>query len=155
MCDGKYVLNNRQNQSPLAGEALALMGDRVVIATKFGFDIDLHSKERCGLNSRPEQIKQVAEASLKRPRLNRIDLYFQRRVDLNIPIEDVAGAMKELVAEGKIRHFGLSEAAAQTIHRAHTVQPIGAVQSEYSLWVRDLEAEVLSICEERGIGFVP
>src|SRR5208337_1352873 len=129
--------------------------DRVVIATKFGFDIDPTTSERKGFNSRPEHIKQVAEASLKRLRTDVIDLFYQHRVDPNVPIEDVAGAVKDLIAEGKVKHFGLSEAGAQTIRRAHAVQPVAAVQSEYSLWARDPEAEVLPACEELGIGFVP
>lgn len=139
----------------LVGEALAPLRDQVVIATKFGHDIDPKTKERRGLNSRPEHIKQVAEASLKRLRTEVIDLFYQHRVDPNVPIEDVAGAVKDLIAEGKVKHFGLSEAAANTIRRAHAVLPVTAVQSEYSLWARDPEAEVLPTCEELGIGFVP
>lgn len=140
----------------LVGEALAPFRDRVVIATKFGFDIDPNTGSRSGgLNSRPEHIKAVAEASLKRLRTDRIDLFYQHRVDPDVPIEDVAGAVKDLIQEGKVKHFGLSEAAAQTIRRAHAVQPVTAVQSEYSLWTRDPEAEVLPTCEELGIGFVP
>jgi aryl-alcohol dehydrogenase-like predicted oxidoreductase len=139
----------------LVGEALAPLRDQVVIATKFAFDIDPKTKERRGLNSRPEHIKQVAEASLKRLRTEVIDLFYQHRVDPNVPIEDVAGAVKDLIAEGKVKHFGLSEAAANTIRRAHAVLPVAAVQSEYSLWARDPEAEVLPTCEELGIGFVP
>lgn len=135
----------------LAGEALAPFRDKVVIATKFGFDLAAFPK----LNSRPEHIKQVAEASLKRLRTDRIDLFYQHRVDPNVPIEDVAGAVKELIQEGKVKHFGLSEAGAKTIRRAHAVQPVTAVQSEYSLWTRDPEAEVLPTVEELGIGFVP
>ena len=133
------------------GEALAPFRDKVVIATKFGFDLAAFP----GLNSRPEHIKQVAEASLKRLKTDVIDLFYQHRVDPNVPIEDVAGAVKELIQEGKVKHFGLSEAGAQTIRRAHAVQPVTAVQSEYSLWTRDPEAEVLPTVEELGIGFVP
>jgi aryl-alcohol dehydrogenase-like predicted oxidoreductase len=130
--------------------------DQVVIATKFGWDIDPNTGARSGgLNSRPEHIKQVADASLKRLRTDVIDLFYQHRVDPNVPIEDVAGAVKDLIQEGKVKHFGLSEASAQSIRRAHAVQPVTAVQSEYSLWTRDPEAEVLPVCEELGIGFVP
>ena len=139
----------------LVGEGLAPVRDQVIIATKFGFDIDPTTSERKGFNSRPEHIKQVAEASLKRLRTDVIDLFYQHRVDPNVPIEDVAGAVKDLIAEGKVKHFGLSEAGAQTIRRAHAVQRVAAVQSEYSLWARDPEAEVLPACEELGIGFVP
>jgi len=141
----------------LLGEALAPLRERVVIATKFGFDIDPESGQRrtSGLNSRPEHIKQVAEASLKRLRTDTIDLFYQHRVDPDVPIEDVAGAVKELIEQGKVKHFGLSEAAAQTIRRAHAVQPVTAVQSEYSLWTRDPEVEVLPTLAELGIGFVP
>jgi len=140
----------------LVGEALVPLRDQVVIATKFGFDIDPETgQRRGGFNSRPEHIKQVAEASLKRLRTNVIDLFYQHRVDPNVPIEDVAGAVKELIQEGKVRHLGLSEASAETIRRAHAVQPVTAVQSEYSLWARDPEAEVLPTCEALGIGFVP
>lgn len=138
----------------LVGAALAPFRDRVVIATKFGFKFGPNG-ERLGLDSRPEHLKQVAEASLKRLKTNVIDLFYQHRVDPNVPIEDVAGAVKDLIAEGKVKHFGLSEAGAQTIRRAHAVQPVTAVQSEYSLWTRDPEAEVLPTCEELGIGFVP
>lgn len=128
----------------------------MVIATKFGFDIDLETGERrSGTNSRPEHIKAVAEASLKRLRTDRIDLLYQHRVDPAVPIEDVAGAVKELIAEGKVKHFGLSEAGVQTIRRAHAVQPVTAVQSEYSLFWRGPEAELLPLLEELGIGFVP
>jgi aryl-alcohol dehydrogenase-like predicted oxidoreductase len=127
-----------------------------VIATKFGFDIDPNTGSRSGgLNSRPEHVKAVTEASLKRLRTDVIDLFYQHRVDPDVPIEDVAGAVKDLIQAGKVKHFGLSEAAAQTIRRAHAVQPVTAVQSEYSLWTRDPEAEVLPACEELGIGFVP
>src|SRR5882724_3703909 len=136
----------------LVGEALAPIRDRVVIATKFGFD---NEKGALALNSRPAHIQKVVEGSLKRLRTDRIDLYYQHRVDPNVPIEDVAGAVKGLIAAGKVRHFGLSEAAADTIRRAHAVQPVTAIQSEYSLWTRDPEPEVLPLCEELGIGFVP
>jgi aryl-alcohol dehydrogenase-like predicted oxidoreductase len=139
----------------LVGEALAPLRDQVVIATKFGHDIDPETGQRRGRNSRPEHIKQVAEAALKRLRTNVVDLFYQHRVDPNVPIEEVAGAVKDLIWQGKVKHFGLSEAATQTIRRAHTVQPVTAVQSEYSLWARDPEAEVLPTCEELGIGFVP
>jgi aryl-alcohol dehydrogenase-like predicted oxidoreductase len=137
----------------LVGEALAPFRDQVVIASKYGFDIA--NGGIVGLNSRPEHIKQVTEASLRRLRTDHIDLYYQHRVDPNVPIEDVAGAVKDLIQEGKVKHFGLSEAGAKTIRRAHAVQPVTAVQSEYSLWTRDPEAEVLSTCEALGIGFVP
>src|SRR5437867_292590 len=140
----------------LVGEALAPMRERVVIATKFGFKPS--SKRESGwseLDSRPEHIKEVAEASLKRLRTDVIDLFYQHRVDPNVPIEDVAGAVKELIDDGKVKHFGLSEAGVQTIRRAHSVQPVTAVQSEYSLWFREPEAEVLPTLEELGIGFVP
>ncbi|OFW64985.1 MAG: aldehyde oxidase, partial [Actinobacteria bacterium RBG_13_63_9] len=135
----------------LVGGALAPVRDQVVIATKYGFDLAAFP----GLNSRPEHIKHVADASLKRLRTDRIDLFYQHRVDPKVPIEDVAGAVKDLIQKGKVRHFGLSEAGAQTIRRAHAVHPLTAVQSEYSLWTRDPEAEVLPTCEELGIGFVP
>ncbi len=140
----------------LVGDALAPLRNQVVIATKFGFEIDPNTGARTGgLNSRPEHIKQVAEASLKRLNTDVIDLFFQHRVDPDVPIEDVAGTVKELIQKGKVKHFGLSEAAANTIRRAHAVQPVTAVQSEYSLWTRDPEAEVLPTLEELGIGFVP
>jgi aryl-alcohol dehydrogenase-like predicted oxidoreductase len=139
----------------LVGEALAPFRDQVAIATKFGHDIDPETGQRRGQNSRPEHIKQVAEASLKRLKSEFIDLLYQHRVDPNVPIEDVAGAVNDLIREGKVKYFGLSEASAQTIRRAHAVQPVSAVQSEYSLWTRDPEAEVLPTCEELGIGFVP
>lgn len=140
----------------LVGEALAPVRDQVVIATKFGHDIDLEtSLPRAGLNSRPDHIKRVAEASLKRLKTNVIDLFYQHRVDPDVPIEEVAGAVKDLIRAGKVRHFGLSEAGARTIRRAHAVQPVTAVQSEYSLWWRQPEAEVLPACEDLGIGFVP
>src|SRR5438552_3351652 len=139
----------------LVGEALAPHRDRVVIATKFGFDISPDGRRRGGLNSRPEHVKQVVEASLNRLKTDVIDLFYQHRVDPNVPIEDVAGTVKDLIGAGKVKHFGLSEAAAKTIRRAHAVQSITAVQSEYSIWTRDPEQEVLPTCEELGIGFVP
>ena len=141
----------------LVGEALAPFRERVVIATKFGFDIDLKTGKRSGgLNSRPEHIREVVEAMLKRLKTDTIDLLYQHRVDPAVPIEEVAGAVKELISAGKVKHFGLSEAGAQTIRRAHIVQRVAAVQSEYSLWTRDVEYnEVLSTCEHLGIGFVP
>jgi aryl-alcohol dehydrogenase-like predicted oxidoreductase len=139
----------------LVGAALAPYRDQVVIATKFGFDIDPKTGQQRGLNSQPEHIKEVAEASLKRLKTDRIDLFYQHRVDPNVPIEDVAGAVKDLIKEGKVKHFGLSEAGVQTIRRAHAVQPVTAVQSEYSLWWREPEREVLPALEELGIGFVP
>lgn len=140
----------------LVGEALAPVRDQVAIATKFGFDFGPNGDGPSqGLNSQPEYIKQMAERSLKRLRIETIDLYYQHRVDPDVPIEEVAGAVKELIREGKVRHFGLSEAAAQTIRRAHAVQPVTAVQSEYSLWWRRPEEEVLPALEELGIGFVP
>jgi aryl-alcohol dehydrogenase-like predicted oxidoreductase len=138
----------------LVGEAVAPLRDQVVIATKFGFQFDEAGKQ-AGLNSRPEHIKQVAEASLERLRTNVIDLFYQHRVDPNVPIEDVAGAVKDLIREGKVTHFGLSEAGVQTIRRAHAVQPLTALQSEYSLWWREPEAEIIPTLEELGIGFVP
>jgi aryl-alcohol dehydrogenase-like predicted oxidoreductase len=138
----------------LVGEALARFRERVVIATKFGFEIDSDGQQH-GLNSRPEYIKQMTEGSLKRLGVEAIDLYYQHRVDPHVPIEDVAGAVKELIQEGKVKHFGLSEAGVQTIRRAHAVQPVTAVQSEYSLWWREPEEEILPILEEFGIGFVP
>ena len=140
----------------LVGEALQPIRDKMTIATKFGFDIDLETgARRGGTNSRPEHIKQVANAALKRLRTETIDLFYQHRVDPKVPIEDVAGAVKELIAEGKVKHFGMSEAAVQTIRRAHAVQPVAAVQSEYSLFYRGPEAELLPALEELGIGFVP
>ncbi len=138
----------------LVGKALAPIREQVVIATKFGFHFDANGKQ-AGLNSRPEHIKEVAEASLKRLNIDAIDLFYQHRVDPNVPIEDVAGAVKELIREGKVRHFGLSEAGVQTIRRAHAVQPVTALQSEYSLWWREPEAEIMPTLEELGIGFVP
>jgi aryl-alcohol dehydrogenase-like predicted oxidoreductase len=140
----------------LLGEALQPIRKDVVVATKFGFDIDPDTGERrSGTNSKPEHIKRVAEDALKRLRTDRIDLFYQHRVDPQVPIEDVAGAIKELIAEGKVKHFGLSEAGVQTIRRAHSVQPITAVQSEYSLFWRGPETELLAVLEELGIGFVP
>jgi aryl-alcohol dehydrogenase-like predicted oxidoreductase len=140
----------------LVGEALAPLRDEVVIATKFGFDIDQNTGERRGgTNSRPEHIKMVADACLKRLRTDRIDLFYQHRVDPNVPIEDVAGAIKDLIQAGKVKHFGLSEAGVQTIRRAHAVQPVTAVQSEYSLFWRGPEVDLLPVLEELGIGFVP
>lgn len=139
----------------LVGEALAPVRNRVVIATKFGFDIDLQTGERGGgVNSRPEHIKAVAEASLRRLRTDRIDLFYQHRVDPSVPMEDVAGAVRDLIAEGKVRHFGLSEASAGSIRSAHAVQPVTAVQSEYSLWWRGAEDQILPTLEELDIGFV-
>src|SRR3954449_11302100 len=139
----------------LVGEALAPVRDRVVIATKFGFNYK-HGKQEPGvLNSRPERVRDMVEASLKRLRTDRIDLLYQHRVDPNVPIEDVAGTVKELIGQGKVRHFGLSEAGVKTIRRAHAVQPVAALQSEYSLWWREPEAEILPTLEELGIGFVP
>ncbi len=137
----------------LVGEALAPFRDDVVIATKFGFRIE--NGKQAGLNSRPEHIKEVAEASLKRLKTDVIDLFYQHRVDDKVPIEDVAGAVKDLIQEGKVKHFGLSEAGAKTIRRAHAVQPVTALQSEYSLWWREPEQEILPTLEELGIGFVP
>ncbi len=138
----------------LVGEALASYKGRVVIATKFGFK-DPAAGAGAGLNSRPERIRQVAETSLKRLRVDALDLFYQHRVDPAVPIEDVAGAVKDLIKEGKVKHFGLSEASAKTIRRANAVQPVAAVQSEYSLWWREPEKEILPTCEELGIGFVP
>ena len=141
----------------LVGEALAPFRGRVVIATKFGFDLSGSDKRpgAAGLSSRPERIKQAVEGSLKRLKVDVIDLLYQHRVDLNVPIEDVAGAVKELIQEGKVKHFGLSEAGVKTIRRAHKVQPLAALQSEYSLWWRRPEAEVIPTLEELGIGLVP
>jgi aryl-alcohol dehydrogenase-like predicted oxidoreductase len=138
----------------LVGEALAPVRDQVVIATKFGFEFDADGKQT-GLNSRPEHIKKAAEGSLGRLGIETIDLYYQHRVDPDVPIEEVAGAVTDLIEEGKVRHFGMSEAAAQTIRRAHAVQPVTALQSEYSLWWRRPEQEVLPTLEELGVGFVP
>jgi aryl-alcohol dehydrogenase-like predicted oxidoreductase len=139
----------------LVGEALSPFRAKVVIATKFGFRFDPNTAKQVGLDSRPVHIKEVAEASLKRLRVDVIDLFYQHRVDPDVPIEEVAGAVKELIREGKVKHFGLSEAGVQTIRRAHAVQPVAALQSEYSLWWREPEAEILSTLEELGIGFVP
>ena len=139
----------------LVGEALAPFRGKVAIATKFGFKLDPNTGKQAGLDSRPEHIKEVAEASLKRLRVDAIDLLYQHRVDPNVPIEDVAGAVKGLIREGKVKHFGLSEAGVQTIRRAHAVQPVTALQSEYSLWWREPEAQVIPTLEELGIGFVP
>ncbi|MFN8588265.1 MAG: aldo/keto reductase [Candidatus Eisenbacteria bacterium] len=144
----------------LLGEALEPFRGRVTIATKFGFDLDPGKDPRgmkgtVGLNSRPEHVRRVAEASLKRLRVETLDLFYQHRVDPEVPIEDVAGAVRELIAAGKVRHFGLSEAGVATIRRAHAVQPVTAVQSEYSLWTRGPEAQVLPVLEELGVGFVP
>src|SRR3954466_15605516 len=139
----------------LVGEALEPVRGKVVIATKFGFDLDAATQQRTGgLDSRPEHIRAVVEASLERLRTDHIDLLYQHRVDPNVPIEDVAGAVKQLIQAGKVRHFGLSEVSAQTIRRAHAVQPVAAVQSEYSLWYRAPEAEIFPTLEELGIGFV-
>ena len=139
----------------LVGEALAPVRAQVAIATKFGFKLDPTSGRQVGLDSRPEHIKEVAEASLKRLKIDAIDLFYQHRVDPDVPIEEVAGAVKDLIQEGKVKHFGLSEAGVQTIRRAHAVQPVTAVQSEYSLWWRRPEAELLPTLEELGIGLVP
>jgi aryl-alcohol dehydrogenase-like predicted oxidoreductase len=139
----------------LVGEALAPFRKQVVIATKFGFKLDPSTGKQAGLDSRPEHIKQVAEASLKRLGVESIDLFYQHRVDPEVPIEDVAGAVKDLIREGKVKHFGMSEAGVKTIRRAHAVQPLTALQSEYSLWTRGPEKEVLPAVEELGIGFVP
>jgi aryl-alcohol dehydrogenase-like predicted oxidoreductase len=135
----------------VVGEALAPIRDRVVIATKFGFE---NGDSTAGMNSRPERIRQVAEAALRRLRTDRIDLFYQHRVDPNVPMEDVAGTVRDLIREGKVKHFGLSEAGVQSIRRAHAVQPVAALQSEYSLWWREPEKEILPTCEELGIGFV-
>ena len=137
----------------LLGEALAPVRDQVVIATKFGFRLE--NGRQAGLNSRPDHIKEVAHASLKRLKTDRIDLLYQHRVDADVPIEDVAGAVRDLIQEGKVKHFGMSEAGVQTLRRAHAVQPVAALQSEYSLWWREPEREVLPAVEELGIGFVP
>ena len=136
----------------VVGKALGPVRDQVVIATKFGFKNGVPS---AGMDSRPERIREVAEASLKRLNIERIDLFYQHRVDPNVPVEDVAGAVRDLIQAGKVKHFGLSEAGVQTIRRAHAVQPVTALQSEYSLWWREPEAEILPVCEELGIGFVP
>src|ERR1700739_2759270 len=139
----------------LVGEALAPFRAKVVIATKFGFKLDPNTGKQAGLDSRPEHLKEVADASLRRLRTDVIDLFYQHRVDPNVPIEDVAGVVKDLIQQGKVRHFGLSEAGVQTIRRAHRVQPVAALQSEYSLWSREPEAEVIPTLEELRIGFVP
>jgi aryl-alcohol dehydrogenase-like predicted oxidoreductase len=139
----------------LVGAALAPLRDQVVIATKFGFRLDPATGQQVGLDSRPAHIREVAEASLKRLKIDAIDLFYQHRVDPDVPIEDVAGAVKDLITEGKVKHFGLSEPGVTTIRRAHAVQPITAIQSEYSLWTRSPEKEVLPTLEELGIGFVP
>jgi aryl-alcohol dehydrogenase-like predicted oxidoreductase len=137
----------------LVGEAVAPIRDEIVLASKFGFDIQ--GGQITGLNSRPEHIKEVADASLKRLKTDRIDLFYQHRVDPSVPVEEVAGAVKDLIAAGKVKHFGLSEAGAKTLRRAHAVQPVSVLQSEYSLWTRDPEGEILQAVEELGIGFVP
>jgi aryl-alcohol dehydrogenase-like predicted oxidoreductase len=140
----------------LVGEALRPVRDRVIIATKFGFDIDRETGRNRGVDSRPDHIREVAEASLKRLGVEVIDLLYQHRVDPGVPIEDVAGAVKRLIEEGKVRHFGLSEPGPETVRRAHAVQPVAALQNEYSLWTRDPETNgILDVCEELGIGFVP
>ncbi|HLV86689.1 MAG TPA: aldo/keto reductase [Candidatus Sulfotelmatobacter sp.] len=139
----------------LVGEALAPFRRQVVIATKFGFKIDPNTGKQAGLDSRPEHVKEVAEASLKRLKTDVIDLFYQHRVDPDVPIEETAGAVKELIQQGKVKHFGLSEAGAKTIRRAHAVQPVTALQSEYSLWWREPEAEIIPTLDELGIGFVP
>src|SRR5690242_16540937 len=139
----------------LVGEALAPVRGKVAIATKFGFKFDRVTQKQAGLDSRPAHVKEVAEASLKRLKTDVIDLFYQHRVDPNVPIEDVAGAVKDLIQQGKVKHFGLSEAGVKTIRRAHAVQPVAALQSEYSLWWREPEAEILPLLEELGIGFVP
>src|SRR6059058_3582948 len=140
----------------MVGEALRPVRDRVMIATKFGFAIDPQTRENPGLSSRPEHIREVCDASLKRLGVESIDLFYQHRVDPNVPIEDVAGAVKELIAEGKVKHFGLSEPGAKTVRRAHAVQPVTALQNEYSLWTRGPETNgILDVCDELGIGFVP
>jgi aryl-alcohol dehydrogenase-like predicted oxidoreductase len=139
----------------LVGEALAPFRKRVAIATKFGFKLDPGTGKQSGLDSRPEHVKQVAEASLKRLRTDIIDLFYQHRVDPEVPIEDVAGAVKDLIQQGKVKHFGLSEAGVKTIRRAHAVQTVTALQSEYSLWFREPEKEIIPALEELGIGFVP
>jgi aryl-alcohol dehydrogenase-like predicted oxidoreductase len=138
----------------LVGEAISTFRNQVVIATKFGFEFDENAGQS-GMNSKPEHIRQVAEAALKRLNTDVIDLFYQHRVDPNVPIEEVAGAVKDLIAEGKVKHFGLSEAGSETIRRAHAVQPVAALQSEYSLWWREPEQEILPTLEELGIGFVP
>lgn len=160
--DGVTLFDTAEAYGPfgnesLLGEAVAPFRDQVVIATKFGFDIDLETGARSGgLNSRPEHIRAVAEAQLKRLRTDRIDLLYQHRVDPAVPMEDVAGAVKDLIQAGKVKHFGLSEPSLESLRRAHAVQPVTALQSEYSLWTRDVEQNgALALCEELGIGFVP
>src|SRR3979411_2319640 len=148
-CYGPYT------NEELVGEALAPFREQVVIATKFGFKIDPNTGKQAGLDSRPEHIREVAEASLKRLKSDVIDLFYQHRVDPEVPIEDVAGAVKELIQQGKVKHFGLSEAGVQVIRRAHAVQPVTALQSDNPLWWREPEAEILPTLEELGIGFVP
>jgi aryl-alcohol dehydrogenase-like predicted oxidoreductase len=143
------------NNEEIVGEALKPMREKAVIATKFGFNIDANGKPAPGLNSKPEHIREVVEGSLKRLQTDVIDLLYQHRVDPDVPIEEVAGAVKELIRAGKVKHFGLSEAAPATIRRAHAVQPVTALQNEYSLWFRDVEKEILPTLEELGIGFVP
>ncbi len=152
--DSAEVYGPHTNEE-LVGEALAPFREQVVIATKFGFKLDPNTGKQVGLDSRPEHIKEVADASLKRLRTDVIDLFYQHRVDPDVPIEDVAGAVKDLIQQGKVKHFGLSEAGVRTIRRAHAVQPVVALQSEYSLWWREPEAEVIPTLEELGIGFVP
>jgi aryl-alcohol dehydrogenase-like predicted oxidoreductase len=145
-----------QVNEEMVGEAVAPFRDQVVIATKFGFDIDLETRENRGVSSRPERIRQAVEGSLKRLGVETIDLLYQHRVDPDVPIEEVAGTVSELIAEGKVRHFGMSEPAVDTLRRAHAVQPVAALQNEYSLWVREVETNgVLDACDELGIGFVP
>jgi aryl-alcohol dehydrogenase-like predicted oxidoreductase len=140
----------------MVGEAFAGIRDRVILATKFGWNVDQETGEhRGGVNSKPQQIRRSIEGSLRRLRTDRIDLYYQHRVDPDVPMEDVAGTVKDLIAQGKVRHFGLSEAGAQSIRRAHAVQPVAALQSEYSLWTREPEAEIIPVLEELGIGLVP
>lgn len=152
--DTAEIYANFENEKQV-GEAIAPFRKNIVLATKFGFDIDPETRQNKGLNSRPEHIRKALEGSLKRLKTDYIDLYYQHRVDPSVPIEDVAGLMKDLIQEGKILHWGLSEPGLKTIRRAHLVQPISAIQNEYSLWTRDPEKDVLSICEELGIGFVP
>ncbi len=154
----RHVLRHRRSLRPVRqrgtrGRRLAPVRDQVVIATKFGFKFE--GGKIAGLDSRPAHVREVAEASLKRLKTDRIDLFYQHRVDPEVPIEDVAGAVQELIQEGKVKHFGLSEAGARTIRRAHAVQPVAALQSEYSLWFREPEAEIIPTLEELGIGFVP
>jgi aryl-alcohol dehydrogenase-like predicted oxidoreductase len=153
--DTAEVYGGSENEK-MVGEALAPVRDQVVIATKFGFDIDPQTREIRGLNSRPDNIRRAAEASLKRLGVDVIDLFYQHRVDPTVPIEEVAGTVKDLIAEGKVKHFGLSEPSIQTLRRAHAVQPVTALQNEFSLWARDPETNgILDACDELGIGFVP